>query len=82
MRGSCERLASSESTQAPTQPRRPPPTSPPPPGADPYKRDLKDLEYHLIDTGHFALETHGQEIADLMREFLNRKVGSAPLAAR
>lgn len=50
-------------------------------GAEPYKRDLKDLEYHLIDTGHFALETHGQEIADLMRSFLNRKVGTTPLAA-
>jgi pimeloyl-ACP methyl ester carboxylesterase len=50
-------------------------------GAAPYKRDLKDLEYHLIDTGHFALETHGQEIADLMRDFLNRKIGSIPLAA-
>ncbi len=43
-------------------------------GAEPYKRDLNDLEYHLIDTGHFALESHGQEIADLMRDFLNRKV--------
>ena len=43
-------------------------------GAEPYKQDLKDLEYHLIDTGHFALETHGQEIADLIRDFLNRKV--------
>ena len=50
-------------------------------GAEPYKRDLTDLEYHLIDTGHFALETHGQEIADLMRDFLSRKVGNAPLAA-
>jgi len=50
-------------------------------GAEPYKRDLNDLEYHLIDTGHFALETHGQEIADLMRDFLNRKVGTTPLAA-
>ncbi len=50
-------------------------------GAEPYKRDLEDLEYHLIDTGHFALETHGQEIADLMRDFLNRKVASSPLAA-
>jgi len=28
----------------------------------------------LIDTGHFALESHGAEIADLMRDFLNRKV--------
>ena len=51
-------------------------------GAEPYKRDLTDLEYHLIDTGHFALETHGQKIADLMRDFLNRKVDSSPVAAR
>ena len=51
-------------------------------GAEPYKRDLKDLEYHLIDTGHFALETHGQEIADLMRDFLNRKVANTPVAAQ
>ena len=51
-------------------------------GAEPYKRDLKDLEYYLIDTGHFALETHGQKIADLMRDFLNRKVDSSPIAAR
>lgn len=51
-------------------------------GAEPYKRDLKDLEYHLIDTGHFALETHGQEIADLIRSFLKRKVDSPSVAAR
>jgi pimeloyl-ACP methyl ester carboxylesterase len=51
-------------------------------GAEPYKRDLKDLEYHLIDTGHFALETHGQEIADLMRDFLNRKLKAPSLATR
>ena len=50
-------------------------------GAEPYKRDLKDLEFHLIDTGHFALETHGREIAGFMRDFLNRKVASPPLAA-
>ncbi len=48
----------------------------PPAGADPYKRDLKNVEYHLIDTGHFALETHGQEIADLMRDFLHRQLPS------
>ena len=52
----------------------------PPAGAEPYKRDLENLEYHLLDTGHFALETHGQEIADLMRDFLNREIES-PLAA-
>jgi pimeloyl-ACP methyl ester carboxylesterase len=42
----------------------------PPAGAEPYKRDLKALEYHLLDAGHFALETDGETIATLMREFL------------
>ena len=39
-------------------------------GAEPYKRDLNRLEYHLLDAGHFALETDGDTIAKLMREFL------------
>ncbi|TWU00276.1 Haloalkane dehalogenase [Botrimarina colliarenosi] len=43
-------------------------------GAYPYKRDLKDLEFHLFDTGHFALEEDGAEIGRLMRDFLDRKV--------
>jgi pimeloyl-ACP methyl ester carboxylesterase len=43
-------------------------------GAEPYKRDLKTLEYHLLDAGHFALETNGDEIATLMREFLGKHV--------
>ena len=47
-------------------------------GAEPYKRDLKDLEYHLLDTGHFALESHNQEIAEIIRNFLNRKVANSP----
>jgi pimeloyl-ACP methyl ester carboxylesterase len=46
----------------------------PPAGAEPYKRDLKTLEYHLIDAGHFALETNGDEIAKLMRQFLSKHV--------
>ena len=54
----------------------------PPAGAEPYKRDLNDLEYHLIDTGHFALETNGQEIADLIRSFLKRKVDPSFVAVR
>ena len=41
-------------------------------GAAPYKRDNPDAEVHLLDTGHFALETHGAEIAVLMRDFLAR----------
>ncbi len=43
-------------------------------GAEPYKRDLKNLEFHLLDTGHFALEEDGDKIADLMRNFLRRNV--------
>ena len=40
-------------------------------GAHPYKNDLKTLEFHLLDTGHFALEEDGQVIADTMRKFLD-----------
>ncbi len=43
-------------------------------GAHPYKRDLETLEFHLLDTGHFALEEDGDVIADLMREFLRKHV--------
>ena len=41
-------------------------------GAEPYKRDLKTLEFHLLDAGHFALESNGDEIASLMRDFLGK----------
>jgi pimeloyl-ACP methyl ester carboxylesterase len=50
----------------------------PPAGAEPYKRDLKTLEYHLLDAGHFALETNGDEIAKLMRDFLGKHVKKRP----
>ncbi len=43
-------------------------------GAHPYKQDLKDLEFHLLDTGHFALEEDGKLIAEYMRKFLGKKV--------
>jgi pimeloyl-ACP methyl ester carboxylesterase len=46
----------------------------PPAGAEPYKRDLKTLEFHLIDAGHFALETNGEEMAQRMRDFLGKYV--------
>ena len=39
-------------------------------GAHPYKRDLKNIDFHLLDTGHFALEEDGEVIAKLIREFL------------
>jgi pimeloyl-ACP methyl ester carboxylesterase len=44
------------------------------PGAEAFKRDNPDAEVHFYDTGHFALETHHREIADAIREFLNRKL--------
>ncbi len=45
-------------------------------GAEPYKRDLKNLEFHLLDTGHFALEEDGDAIAAYIRSFMARKVAS------
>lgn len=41
-------------------------------GAEPYRRDLKKLDFHLIDAGHFALESSNDEIANLIRAFLGR----------
>src|SRR5262245_10420947 len=46
----------------------------PPAGAEPYKRALKTIEYHLLDTGDFALEEDGDRIAGLMRAFLRKHV--------
>ena len=46
-------------------------------GAHPYKRDLKNLEFHLLDTGHFALEEDGQVIAGRIRRFLNKQLAKA-----
>jgi putative NADH-flavin reductase/pimeloyl-ACP methyl ester carboxylesterase len=43
-------------------------------GAYPYQRDLKSLEFHLLETGHFALEEDGDLIARLMRRFLETRV--------
>ncbi len=43
-------------------------------GAQPYKRDLKDLEFHLLDTGHFALEECVDEIGRRICSFLERVV--------
>ncbi|ADO70171.1 alpha/beta fold hydrolase [Stigmatella aurantiaca] len=43
-------------------------------GAHAYLKDLPGAEFHLLDTGHFALEDQGDEIAGLMLDFLGRKV--------
>jgi pimeloyl-ACP methyl ester carboxylesterase len=49
-------------------------------GAMAYRRDLPDAELHLLDAGHFALETHATEIATLMREFLGRHLHANSVA--
>jgi pimeloyl-ACP methyl ester carboxylesterase len=45
-------------------------------GAEAFKRDLPRAELHLLDAGHFALETHAGEIASLIREFLPRALSA------
>ncbi len=50
-------------------------------GARAYLRDLPDAEMHLLDAGHFALETHRAEIAALIRDFLPRALAGRTAAA-
>jgi pimeloyl-ACP methyl ester carboxylesterase len=45
-----------------------------PAGAEAFKRDIANAEVRFLDTGHFALETHSQEIASTIRDFLGRKL--------
>ena len=43
-----------------------------PPGAEAFKRDIPAAEVRFLDTGHFAIETHCDEIAAAIRDFLPR----------
>lgn len=43
-------------------------------GAHPYLRDLPNAELHLLDTGHFALEEDGDQIARLIKQFMSTRV--------
>ena len=47
-------------------------------GAYAYKRDLKNLEFHLFDTGHFALEEDGDAIANYIGQFLTSRLQKTP----
>ncbi|GAA4285759.1 alpha/beta hydrolase [Georgenia daeguensis] len=49
-----------------------------PEGARAFARDLPDARIHLLDAGHFALETHLPEISRLVREFLRDALGDQP----
>ncbi len=50
-------------------------------GAKAHLIDLPNAELHLMDTGHFALEECGDEIAELMGDFLDRNLLGAPSRA-
>ena len=43
-------------------------------GAEAFKRDVPSAEVHFFDTGHFALETHVNEIGPVILNFLDRNV--------
>jgi pimeloyl-ACP methyl ester carboxylesterase len=43
-------------------------------GAHPYKGDIKDLETHILDAGHFILEDQSDKVLPLILNFLERKV--------
>lgn len=43
-----------------------------PAGAEAFGQDLPEAEIHLLDSGHFALESHLQPITDYIRDFLGR----------
>jgi pimeloyl-ACP methyl ester carboxylesterase len=45
-----------------------------PAGAEAFLKDAPSAELHLLDTGHFALEEDGTEIAQLIRAFLAKNV--------
>jgi len=49
-------------------------------GAYPYQRDLKDVEFHLLDTGHFALEEHGDAISNYIGQFLASRLQPMPVS--
>ncbi len=52
-----------------------------PAGAEAFLRDHPQAEVHLLDAGHFALESRGPEIAEIIREFLGRKLPKQAHAA-
>ena len=45
-----------------------------PAGAEAFKRDIPGALVRFFDTGHFALETHADEIASAIRDFLGRLI--------
>ncbi len=48
-------------------------------GAEAYRKDLNDIEVHLLKAGHFALETNAAEIAAHIRRFMTQ---ATPIGGR
>jgi pimeloyl-ACP methyl ester carboxylesterase len=46
-----------------------------PPGAEAFLRDTAKATIQFLETGHCALETHVEEVASAMREFLQKELG-------
>ena len=46
-----------------------------PEGAQAFQRDLKNIEVHLLDAGHFVLDEEGDAIADHIRRFIPAHIG-------
>jgi pimeloyl-ACP methyl ester carboxylesterase len=51
-----------------------------PEGANAFKRDIPAAEVKFFDTGHFALETHHQQIAAEIQQFLGRALAETSAA--
>ncbi|KAL0640434.1 hypothetical protein Q9L58_000403 [Maublancomyces gigas] len=45
-----------------------------PAGAEAFKKDIENLEVKFFETGHFALESHLEEISTAILEFLEKNV--------
>ncbi|KFY96538.1 hypothetical protein V500_02415 [Pseudogymnoascus sp. VKM F-4518 (FW-2643)] len=43
-----------------------------PPGAEAFRKDVKNVEIHLLDAPHFAIETREKLFADLILAFLKK----------
>src|SRR5215831_4816414 len=52
-----------------------------PAGAEAFADDAVDPEIHLLDGGHFLLESAGDQVADLTRDFLARRLQRAPVGS-
>ena len=52
-----------------------------PAGAQAFTRDHPNAEVHLLEAGHFALESQGPEIAAIIRDFLERKLPKRALTS-